>query len=62
MAPLSYSRNRFPPAIIQHAIWLYLRFALSYRDVEDLPAERDLEVSYKTTANPAAPVQWVALG
>jgi putative transposase len=48
MAPLSYSRHRFPPAIIQHAIWLYLRFALSYRDVEDLLAERGLEVSYET--------------
>src|ERR1700730_12577340 len=42
---LSYSRHRFPPAIIQHAIWLYLRFTLSYRDVEDLLAERGLEVS-----------------
>jgi putative transposase len=48
MAPLSYSRHRFPPAIIQHAIWLYLRFTLSYRDVEDLLAERGLEVSYET--------------
>jgi putative transposase len=35
MAPLSYRRHRFPPEIIQHAIWLYLRFTLSYRDVED---------------------------
>src|SRR5215510_11808708 len=40
MARLSYRRHRFPPAIIQHAIWLYLRFTLSYRDVEDLLAER----------------------
>jgi hypothetical protein len=48
MAPLSYSRHRFPPAIIQHAIWLYLRFTLSYREVEDLLAERDLESSYET--------------
>jgi putative transposase len=48
MASLSYSRHRFPPAIIQHAIWLYLRFTLSYRDVEDLLAERGLEVSYET--------------
>jgi transposase-like protein len=36
MAPLSYRRHRFPPEIIQHAIWLYLRFTLSYRDVEEL--------------------------
>jgi putative transposase len=34
MAPLSYRRHRFPPSIIRHAIWLYLRFTLSYRDVE----------------------------
>src|SRR5258708_24989283 len=44
---LSYCRHRFPPAVIQHAIWLYLRFTLSYRDVEDLLAERGLEVSYE---------------
>ena len=48
MAPLSYHRHRFPPEIIQHAIWLYLRFTLSYRDVEELLAERGLEVSYET--------------
>ena len=48
MAPLSYRRHRFPPEIIQHAIWLDLRFTLSYRDVEDLLAERGLDVSYET--------------
>jgi putative transposase len=48
MIPLSYSRHRFPPPIIQRAIWLYLRFTLSYRDVEDLLAERGLDVSYET--------------
>src|SRR5882762_8514431 len=48
MDQLSYCRHRFPPAVIQHAIWLYLRFTLSYRDVEDLLAERVLEVSYET--------------
>jgi putative transposase len=42
MAPLCYRRHRFPPEIIQHAIWLYLRFTLSYRDVEELLAERGL--------------------
>src|ERR1700740_3457987 len=36
------------PMIIQHAIWLYLRFTLSYRDVEELLAERGLDVSYET--------------
>jgi transposase-like protein len=35
-----YRRHRFPPEIIQQAIWLYLRFTLSYRDVEELLAER----------------------
>src|SRR5215203_5869764 len=44
----SYRRHRFPPPVIQHAIWLYLRFTLSYRDVEELLAERGLEVSYET--------------
>jgi putative transposase len=48
MALLSYRRHRFPPSIIQHTIWLYLRFTLSYRDVEDLLAERGLDISYET--------------
>jgi transposase-like protein len=48
MDQLSYRRHRFPPPIIQHAIWLYLRFTLSYRDVEELLAERGVEVSYET--------------
>src|SRR6266404_4923251 len=47
MMPLSYSRHRFPPSVIQHSIWLYLRFTLSYRDVEDLLAERGLDISYE---------------
>src|SRR6202048_935484 len=45
---LSYRRHRFPPPIIQHAISLYLRFTLSYRNVEERLAERGLEVSYET--------------
>lgn len=48
MANISYSGYRFPPAIIQQAIWLYLRFTLSFRDVEDLLAERGIAVSYET--------------
>jgi putative transposase len=40
MAELSYRRHRFPPVVIQHAVWLYLRFTLSYRDVEEFLAER----------------------
>jgi putative transposase len=43
----SYRRHRFPASIIRHAIWLYLRFTLSYRDVEDLMAERGLDFSLK---------------
>jgi transposase-like protein len=45
---ISLSRHQFPPEIIRHAVWLYLRFTLSYRDVEDLLAERGLDVSYET--------------
>jgi hypothetical protein len=45
---ISFARHQFPPAIIRHAAWLYVRFTLSYRDVEDLLAERGLEVSYET--------------
>ena len=48
MSGLSYRRHRFPPLIIQHTIWLYLRFTLSYRDVEELLAERGIEVSYES--------------
>jgi len=48
MQNISYARYRFPPVIIQHAVWLYFRFPLSYRDVEDLLAERDIDVSYET--------------
>ena len=39
---------RFPPVIIQQAIWLYVRFNLSFRDVEDLLAERGILVSRET--------------
>jgi putative transposase len=48
MMELSYRRHRFLPVVIQHAVWLYLRFTLSYRDVEDLLAERGLDISYET--------------
>jgi transposase-like protein len=48
MPDISYRRHRFPPVIIQHAVWLYLRFTLSYRDVEELLAERGLDISYET--------------
>ena len=48
MQKISYTGYRFPPEIIHQAIWLYLRFTLSLRDVEDLLAERGVAVSYET--------------
>src|SRR5215203_1970545 len=48
MAGSIYSGYRFPRDVIQRAVWMYLRFTLSYRDVEDLLAERGIEVSYET--------------
>jgi putative transposase len=48
MQAISYARHHFPPEVIRHAVWLYLRFTLSYRDVEELLAERGLDVSYET--------------
>ena len=41
----TYKRYRFPPDIIQYAVWLYFRFNLSHRDIEDLLAQRGIEVS-----------------
>ncbi len=54
MSPTSYRYCHFPPTIIQHAVWLYARFSLSFRDVEDLLAERGIIVSYETVR------RWVA--
>ena len=48
MTRAPYRGFRFPKPIIQHAVWLYARFALSLRDVEDLLAERGITVSYET--------------
>lgn len=44
----TYKRRRFPPDIISHTVWLYHRFNLSNRDIEDLLAERGITVSYET--------------
>ncbi len=44
----SYRGYRFPPEIISHAVWLYHRFCLSFRDVEDLLAKRGILVSHET--------------
>ena len=46
--PISYKRHRFPPAIIAHAVWLYFRFPLSLRLVEEMLLERGIVVSYET--------------
>ncbi len=43
-----YKRHRFPGEIISHVVWLYYRFLLSYRDVEELLAEQGIAVSYET--------------
>lgn len=45
---ISYRGHRFPAKVISHAVWLYYRFGLSFRDSEDLLAERGVEVSYET--------------
>jgi putative transposase len=48
MHRLSFKRHRFPPEIIRHSIWLYARFTLSFRDVEEMLAERGMDISYET--------------
>jgi transposase-like protein len=48
MGNISFKHHRFAPDIIRHAVWLYARFTLSYRDVEDLLAERGLDISYES--------------
>jgi putative transposase len=42
-----YKRHRFPAEIISHCVWLYFRFCLSYRDVEELMAERGVILTYE---------------
>src|SRR3954470_4639651 len=46
--PVSYKRHRFPPEIIAHAVWLYFRFPLSLRLVEEMLLERGVVISYET--------------
>ncbi len=43
----TYKHHRFPPEIISHAVWLYFRFGLSYRDVEELLCKRGIIVTYE---------------
>ena len=47
-SPVSYKRHRFPPQIIAHAVWLYFRFPVSLRLVEEMLPERGIAVSYET--------------
>lgn len=48
MIPISFKRHRFSPAILQHAVWRYARFALSFPDVEDMLAGRGVDASTET--------------
>ena len=48
MRPISFKRHRFPPDVIRYAVWLYFRFTLSVRDVEELLAQRGIEVGRET--------------
>jgi putative transposase len=54
----TYKGHRFPPEIISYAIWLYHRFSLSFRDVEDLLAERAITVSYRKALKHQGQVPW----
>ncbi|MCF1475423.1 IS6 family transposase, partial [Agrobacterium vitis] len=51
---ISFKRQRFPPQIVAHAVWLYLRFNLSLREVEEMFLERGVDVSYETVR------RWIA--
>ena len=44
----TYKRHRFPPEIISYAVWLYFRFNLSHRDIEDILSQRGIKVSYES--------------
>jgi putative transposase len=47
MRPVSFKRHRFPAEVIHHAVSLHFRFTLSFRDVEEMLAERGIDVSYE---------------
>jgi transposase-like protein len=47
MRPLPFKRRRFPPDVIRYAVWLYFRFTLSLRDVEELLAQRGIDATYE---------------
>lgn len=48
MKPISFKRQRFPADVIRQPVWLYFRFSLSFRDVEELMTARGVDVSYET--------------
>ena len=48
MREISFKRHRFPPDVIRYSVWLCFHFTMSLRDVEDLLAERGIDVSYET--------------
>ncbi len=47
-SPSLYKGHRFPPEIIHYCVWLYYRFSLSYRDIEEIMAERGVKLTYET--------------
>ena len=53
----SHHGYRFPPEIIGHAVWLYHRFCLSFRDAEDLLAQRGITVSYEVTVQGSVQIE-----
>jgi transposase-like protein len=60
MNAISYRNLHFPPSTIQRAVWLYARFNLSLRDVEELMAERGVEVSYEAILAGRQPIELTA--
>ena len=58
--PLRYQRHRFPSEIISHAVWLFHRLCFSFREVEELLADRRVTVTYETVL-PVVPGVWVGL-
>jgi putative transposase len=47
-SPETYRRHRFPIEVVEHCVWLYFRFALSYRNVEEMMAKRGVQLTYET--------------
>jgi putative transposase len=54
----TYKRHRFHPSIISYAVWVFYRFNLSFRDVEDLLADKGISVSHYRRSRTAAFVTW----